>query len=427
MNVLIVGSGGREHALLWKLKQSPHISNIYVAPGNAGTASLGKNIPINADDIEGLVAFAKREKIGLTIVGPEKPLSLGIVDAFKKQKLAIFGPSSMAAEIETDKAFAKLLMRERNVPTADFRVFNKYEAALQYVETIPPVCVIKATGLAGGKGVILCNTRDEAKEAVHNLMKERVHGHAGNSVVIEAFLRGDEVSLHAITDGKAYVLFPQSQDHKRVGDGDTGSNTGGMGVIAPFPHMPPLKLNDLSKKVVDPILSGLRAKGRTFSGGCLYPGLMLTPEGPNVLEYNARFGDPETQVYMRLLKSDLFPLLYGAARGTLEGVEVAWHPGFAICVVLAGGGYPDIKEPAKGHLIRGLKDAEMIADVEIFHMSTRVSGNGVRDNGGRILGVTATGSSIESARRKAYQAVDLIQFEGKHFRTDIGLRKVVSF
>lgn len=422
INVLIVGGGGREHALAWKLKQSSLLGNLYVAPGNAGTADIAKNVPIAVHDIEELVGFAKRNQVGLTIVGPEKPLSLGIVDRFRKAKLPIFGPTSLATIIESDKASAKLLMRERKVSTADFRIFDQYNAAIKYVETIPPLCVIKATGLAGGKGVFICHSTEEAKEAVHKLMSEKVHGQAGNSVVIESFIKGSEASLHAITDGNTYILFPQSQDHKKVRDGDMGDNTGGMGVITPFPYMSPQELDYFAKQTVDPILAGLKERGRSFTG-CLYPGLMLTPEGHSVLEYNARFGDPEAQVYMRLMKSDILPLVLGSALGNLGGVKVSWHSGYAICVVLASRGYPEKTEPEKGHTIKGIKEARMIADVEIFHMGTRSSGNGIRTHGGRVLGVTATGNSIEEVRRKVYQAIDLIHFDGMHYRHDIGARK----
>ena len=418
MDVLIVGSGGREHALAWKLAQSPRIGKLYVAPGNGGTRTVGENVPIAADDIPTLVNFARERSIGLTVVGPENPLALGIVDAFHNAGLKIFGPTKSVAQVESSKAFSKQLMREAGIPTAGFQVFTKYEDALAYVRKQGAPIVVKASGLALGKGVYVCNTIEEAESALKEIMIDHAHKDAGAEVVVEEFLDGEEISIHILSDGKDFLMFPASQDHKRIGEGDTGRNSAGMGTIAPVLDMNNPVMEEIRKAVIRPALDALASRGVPFSG-LLYPGLKMTSKGPKVLEFNARFGDPETQVYMRLMKTDLLDVLEASTDGRLAGTNIEWNSGFAVNIVLASGGYPDAYK--KGCPITGTDEAEKVPGVVVFHAGTVFDGE-LKTSGGRVLGVSAVGDTLKGALEKAYTACDLINFEGKYFRRDIGAR-----
>lgn len=417
-NVLIIGSGGREHALAWKLAQSPRIGKLFVAPGNGGTRQVAENILIDTNDIDGLIKFAKKNEIGLTVVGPDDPLALGIVDAFRAHGLKIFGPTRAAAEIESSKAFAKNLMNEANIPTAIFKIFSEYNKALLYVREHGAPIVIKASGLALGKGVYVCKTLAQAEAALAEIMVDNVHKEAGSEVVIEEFLDGQEISIHAFCDGKTFVLLPPAQDHKPVLDNDEGKNTGGMGTIAPVSWVNADTLKIVGEQVVRPTLEALIKCGRPFSG-LLYPGLKLTSTGLKVLEFNARFGDPETQSYMRLLKTDLLDILEACVDGTLAELAIEWHSGFAVCVVVASGGYPD--EYKKGVPIRGAAEAERVSNVVIFHAGTSFE-NELKTSGGRVFGVSATGDTLRDALDNAYEATRLIQFDGMQYRHDIGAK-----
>ncbi len=419
MDVLIVGGGGREHALAWKLKQSHRVGKLYIAPGNGGTRSLGENVPIAASDIEGLAKFAEEKNVGFTVVGPDDSLALGIVDLFQSRRLRIFGPSKAAAQIEASKTFAKMLMQENKIPTAEFRVFTAYAPALAYAHMHGVPIVIKASGLALGKGAYVCRTMEEAETALREIMIDRVYKDAGNEVVIEDFLDGPEISMHALTDGLSFLVFPPAQDHKPAHDGDTGKNTGGMGVIAPVPWVTPDLSRTVEYSIVRPTLDGMNARGASFSG-LLYPGLKLTSDGLKVLEFNARFGDPETQVYMRLLKSDLLDLLEACVDHDLANLtaSVEWYRGFAANIVLASGGYPDAYQ--KGFPIDGIAEAEEVPGVKVFHAGTKEDGGRLVTAGGRVLGVSAVGASLKETLDRAYQAIDRIHFEGMQFRHDIG-------
>lgn len=419
MDLLVVGSGGREHALAWKLKQSPRVEKVYIAPGNGGTSSVGENVQIVVTDFEGLAKFAEEKKIGLTVVGPDDPLALGIVDFFQARGLRVWGPSKAAAQIEASKAFSKQLMAEAGIPTAEFKIFKEHAAALAYVQERGAPIVVKASGLALGKGVYICRTLPEAEQALKEIMLDKLFKDAGNEVVIEEFLDGQEISIHALCDGKDFVMFPTSQDHKPVFDGDKGPNTGGMGTIAPLPWVSNDILRSIETNVVRPTLEALSKKGAPFAG-LLYPGLKMTSQGPKVLEFNARFGDPETQVYMRLLKSDLLDLLEASVDGALASQKPQWEQGFAANIVLASGGYPG--EYKKGLPITGIEEAEKIDGVVVFHAGTKQQGDTLLTNGGRVLGVSAIGTTLKDALDRAYQAADRIQFEGKYMRRDIGAK-----
>ena len=416
MDVLIVGGGGREHALAWKLSTSPRIGKLYVAPGNGGTRTVGENVPIAADDIPTLVNFAKEHSIGLTVVGPDNSLALGIVDAFQSTGLRIFGPSKSAAQIESSKAFSKKLMHESGIPTAEFQIFSKYEEALAYVHKRGAPIVVKASGLALGKGVYVCETVGEAEKALKEIMIAHAHKDAGAEVVVEDFLDGEEISVHALSDGKEYLMFPASRDYKRIGEGDTGKNTGGMGTIAPVLGADDPMMGEIQKTLVGPALENLASQGMPFSG-LLYPGLKMTSKGPKVLEFNARFGDPETQVYMRLMKTDLLDILEACADGKLAGKRVEWNAGFAVNIILASEGYPDAYK--KGFPITGIDEAEKVPGVVVFHAGTSYD-SALKTSGGRVLGVSAVGGTLQIALERAYAAADSIQFEGKYFRRDIG-------
>jgi phosphoribosylamine---glycine ligase len=420
--ILIVGGGGREHALAWKIAQSPKLGRLYIAPGNGGTREIAENIPIQATDIDGLLAFAEKNAIDLTVVGPDDPLALGIVDAFQARGFKVFGPTKAAAQIEVSKAFAKRLMDSCRIPTASFEVFSRYEETREYVQTHSLPIVIKASGLALGKGAYVCQTLDEAENALREIMVDRVHKDAGNEVVIEEFLAGQEISIHVFSDGKDFVLFPAAQDHKPVLEGDRGKNTGGMGTIAPVPWVNAEVMQVAKERIVLPTLQALTEEGHPFMG-LLYPGLKITTAGPKVLEFNARFGDPETQSYMRLLKSDLLDILEACADGKLPEVPVEWHAGYACCIVLASGGYPDTY--LKGFPIRGIDDAQKLPGVVIFHAGTNFT-NQLLTSGGRVLGVTAVGRTLREALDAAYEAISYIHFESMYFRRDIG-KKALQF
>lgn len=400
-NVLIIGSGGREHALAWKVAQSPRLGKLFVAPGTAGTALIAENVPIAATGIEALAHFAKDNNIQMTIVGPDDPLAAGVVDVFHSNGLRIFGPTKAAAEIEWSKGFAKDLMHEAGIPTATSRLFQDKGAATAYAVEIGLPHVIKANGLALGKGVFVCRTLEESQAALRELPR--------GDIIVETFLEGEEISLHAFCDGKHFSLFPASRDHKALGEGNTGKNTGGVGAIAPVAS----PVNDIVRKTLDV----LTKKGRGFMG-CLYPGLMMTSHGPMVLEYNARFGDPEAQVYMRLLKTDFLDIVDACIDGTLNRIAIQWNSGYAACIVLVSGGYPDVYKI--GFPISGIEDAEKIQDVMVFHAGTkRVSGE-LRTAGGRVLGVSAIGATPDETLQHAYEGVAKIHFQGMYFRKDIG-------
>ncbi|MGC9599397.1 MAG: phosphoribosylamine--glycine ligase [Minisyncoccia bacterium] len=419
MNVFLIGSGGREHALAWKLAQSPRLGKLFIAPGNGGTARLGENVAIKADDIPALIAFAKKSVVDLVVVGPDDPLALGIVDQFQKEGFLIFGPTKAAAQIEASKAFAKQLMQDEYIPTAAFRIFTDYDEASRYLASQSVPIVVKASGLALGKGAIVCKTMDEARAALKNIMIDRAFGDAGDEVVIEEFLEGQEISIHAFSDGVARAVMPTAQDHKPVGEGDTGPNTGGMGTIAPVPWVTDELQNQIAQTILDPTLRAMKKKGCTFSG-CLYPGLKITPEGPKVLEFNARFGDPETQSLMRLLKTDLLEILEACASGKLNGVSIEWNSCYAACIVMASGGYPGVYK--KGFPITGIREAEKLEGVIVFHAGTKLADGGLVTSGGRVLGVSALGPTLAEALRKAYVGAEKIKFEGMYYRKDIGAK-----
>ena len=415
MDVLIVGGGGREHALAWKLKQSPRIGKLYVAPGNGGTEALGcKNVAISVTDINALANFASENNIGLTVVGPEEPLALGIVDLFKARDLRIFGPTKAAAQIESSKAFGKQLMKEANIPTAEHEVCSDFNQAISVVRRYTLPVVVKADGFAGGKGVYICKNFEEAEAALHTLFD--VPGDVEHTVLIEQFLDGSELSIHAITDGTSFLMFPPSQDHKRALDGDLGKNTGGTGAICPVPWMPQGTPSFVEHRVIRAAFDAIRNYGIYFTG-MLYPGILMTLNGPKVLEFNARFGDPECQVYMRLMKTDLLDLLEACVDGSIADRRIDWKYGYAISVVLASLGYPDAYKT--GFKIEGIREAEIITEVVVFHGSTINDGE-LKTTGGRVLSVTAVGPTLKDAIDRAYEAVGKITFEGMQYRRDIG-------
>jgi phosphoribosylamine---glycine ligase len=418
VKILIIGSGGREHALAWKLKQSPVVERIFCAPGNAGTALLGENVPIGATDLAALARFAKQNAIGLTIVGPDDPLALGLVDLFVAQGLRIFGPNKTAAKLESSKIFAKELMRRKNIPTAQASSFTDSHEAMAYCEELPYPIVIKADGLAFGKGVIIAPDEPTAFQAIDGMMNQRRFGEAGRRIVIEEFLGGSECSLHALVAGDRYCLLETARDHKRAFDGDEGPNTGGMGAFSPADNWNSALRAQLDRKIMDPLLEGLREEGISFRG-LLFPGLMIKGTSPRVLEFNCRFGDPETQAILPRMKSDLLPLLSAVADGELDDCDIEWDERPSVTVVMASAGYPGKYEIGKW--ISGLDKAARLSDVQVFHAGTRGVNNEVVTAGGRVLAITALGSSLEAARTRAYEAVSRIDFEGCHYRRDIGL------
>lgn len=419
MQVLVIGGGGREHTLVWKLAQSKKVTKLYAAPGNPGMKDLAECVDLDIADLDGLADWAEKHAIDLTVVGPEAPLVAGIVDVFKARGLTIFGPSAKAAEIEGSKIFSKELMEKYGVPTAFFKVCDNLADARAFVEEKGAPIVIKADGLAAGKGVVVAMTKDEALAALDEMMGAHKFGSAGNRVVIEEFMEGEEASLLAFTDGKTIVPMLAAQDHKRVNDGDQGPNTGGMGAYCPAPVMTDALKEKTVKEVLRPIVDALAKEGRPYSG-CLYAGLMIKGDSVKVVEFNARFGDPETQVVLPLLKSELAEIMVACANGTLTPDLVEWSDKAAVCVVMASGGYPASYK--KGIPITGLKAANAMDDVVVFHAGTREEDGKILTNGGRVLGVTAVADDIPSAQQKAYDAVDKIHFDGAHYRQDIAWR-----
>ena len=423
MKVLVIGRGGREHAIVWKLSQSPRVTKVYCAPGNAGTAIDGENVALDITEFDKLIKFAKKESIGLTVVGPEEPLTQGIVDAFQKEGLRIFGPNRSAARIDGSKVFAKQLMRHADVPTAEFKIFDHPEPAKYWVDTREYPVVVKADGLAAGKGVIVCANGEEAKKAIDRVMiNEEFGGKAGRQIVIEKRLEGEELSALALVSGRAILPLPGSQDHTAAFDGDKGPNTGGMGAYCPATKATPELMAKIESEVFVPVVHGMKRARYPFSG-LMYAGVMLTNQGPRVLEFNARFGDPETQPLMIRLKSDLLDLLEAVVDeklGELTEEQVVWDPRPAVCVVMAAGGYPGKIETGKP--IAGLEEAAKMTDVKVFHGGTKREDNRVVTDGGRVLGVTALGDTLADAKKRAYEAVAKISFKGAHYRTDIGDR-----
>jgi phosphoribosylamine--glycine ligase len=418
MKILVVGSGGREHALAWKLKQSSGVERIFCAPGNAGTAEIGENVAISATDFGALIRFAKENRIDLTVIGPDDPLAAGIVDYFAAEKLRAFGPTKSAARIEASKIFAKELMRAQKIPTAEARTFSGSSEALHYCEQLKFPVVLKADGLALGKGVIVAADSAEARSAIHEMMNQGRFGDAGRRIVIEEFLRGTECSLHALVDGNSYCLLESARDHKRALDGDQGPNTGGMGVFSPANNWNKELQSQFETEIMKPLLRGLLQQGITFRG-LLYPGLIITGNGARVLEFNCRFGDPETQALLPRMKSDLLPLLEATIDGNLSKCAIEWDKRAAVTVVLASGGYPDKYETGK--TISGLGDAAKLEDVHVFHAGTKRADGNVKTAGGRVLAITALGTTLQAARVRAYEAVSCIHFENCHYRRDIAL------
>ena len=421
MKILVIGSGGREHAIVRALKKSPRATDIYVLPGNGGISADAVCVPGSATDVAGAVDFAREIGADFAVVTPDDPLCLGMADALEHIGVPVFGPSKAAAQIEGSKVFAKGLMRKYGIPTAACEVFDDFEAALAYVDAAPLPIVVKADGLALGKGVTVAQTREEARSAVRAAMCERVFGESGARLVIEEYLEGPEVSVLSFTDGHTLVPMVSSMDHKRALDGDLGPNTGGMGTVAPNPWYTPEIAAECMERIFLPTMRAMNAEGRTFRG-CLYFGLMLTKDGPKVIEYNCRFGDPETQVVLPLLDTDLLEIMEATAAGRLAEVDIRWKPGSACCVILASGGYP--KAYKKGLPISGLEENGQLPGepVEVFHAGTKLESGRYYTNGGRVLGVTATASSLEEAVSRAYAAADRISFEGLHRRGDIGAR-----
>lgn len=419
MKILVIGGGGREHTLVWKLSKDRCKPEVFCAPGNAGTDLLAKNVPIAAEDVRGLVAWARRNKPDLTVVGPEAPLCAGVVDRFNAAGFRIFGPSKAAARLEGSKAFAKDVMDAGGVPTAMSATFTNIEKALAYVRSVGTPIVVKADGLAAGKGVTVCSTIEDAEHALLEAMKKKAFGDAGKRVVIEEFLEGEEASILALVDGKHVVMLSSAQDHKRVGDNDTGPNTGGMGAYSPAPVVTDKMWPFIREQVFGRTLAELRKRKIQYKG-VLYAGLMIGPKGPKVLEFNCRFGDPETQVILPRMKSDLVPVLEACIDGTLKESLIKWKPEAALCVVMASGGYPGTYK--KGKVITGLRQAASLKDAFVFHSGTSVVNGRTVTAGGRVAGVTALGKSISQAVAQAYRAVQRIEFEGAHYRRDIGAR-----
>ena len=417
MKILVVGGGGREHALVWKIAQSPLVKKIYCAPGNPGIARHAECVPLRPDDLLGIMQFVREKSIDLTVVGPEDPLTMGITDELTGKGFKVFGPTRGGAELEGSKVFCKELMHKHAIPTADFRVFEDAHDAHDYLDNVGAPVVVKADGLAKGKGVIVCKSVEEAHDAVRRIMEEKIFGQAGDRVVIEECLRGEEASILAVTDGRTIMAMEPAQDHKPVFDGDRGPNTGGMGAYSPVPKITPALRAEVETKVFVPTVHALRMDRRKFRG-VLYAGLMITSAGLQVLEFNVRWGDPEAQPLVMRMKSDIVPLLMAAAEGTLDQAQLQGDPRAAVCVVMASGGYPGAYE--KGKPIEGLDKAAALDDVMVFHAGTAESGGRIVNSGGRVLGVTALGSGIAEARNRAYEAVELIRWQGAQYRKDIG-------
>lgn len=424
MKLLVIGSGGREHALVWKLAQSSHVTALWCAPGNGGIAeerlaindALAECVAIGAEDLPGLLAFAQEKKPDLTVVGPDNPLAMGIVDLFQQHGLRIWGPNRQAAQFESSKVFAQSFMEKHGIPTAKAGTFTDPQAASRFAASLGGRCAVKADGLALGKGVLICRDMAQADAAIAEVLVKKAFGAAGQRTVIQELLEGTEISLHALCDGSSAKLFPTSQDHKRALDGGQGPNTGGMGTYSPTPFLTDVHLGLAYNAILAPWLKGCAAEGIDYRG-LLYPGLMLTRDGPKVLEFNARFGDPETQVYLPRLENDLAELLEASVNGTLGPMRLSWKPVTAVCVVMASGGYPGAY--AKGKPITGLAESAQLPNTKVFHAGTQRHGDTVVTSGGRVLGVTAWAEDLAGARTAAYAAVERIRFEGAHYRRDI--------
>jgi phosphoribosylamine---glycine ligase len=425
MNVLVIGAGGREHALAWKLKQSPRVARLFCAPGNPGIASVAECVPIAVDDLDGLYQFARTQKIDLTVVGPEQPLVKGIVDLFEAGGLAIFGPSKAAAALEGSKVFAKHFMKRNGIPTAAYETFDRAheDEAQAYILTHPLPVVLKADGLAAGKGAVVCHSTGEALEVVEQFFGANTLGDAGSSIVVEEFMAGEEASVFAFTDGTGYQLLEPAQDHKQILDGDMGKNTGGMGAYAPAPAATPALMGRIRKEIIEPTLEGMRNEGRPYRG-CLYAGIMITPAGPKVVEFNCRLGDPETQVVLPLIDGDLAEILHACATRKAQSLFLRSHNAAAVCVVIASGGYPDKYESGKP--IHGLERIVPEDGVVVFHAGTKTDGAEIVTAGGRVLGVTAVGygHELQETITAAYTAVKKITFDGAYYRSDIGAKGV---
>lgn len=420
MKILVIGGGGREHTIVWKLSKSPKVSKIYCAPGNGGIAELAECVPIKATDIESVVNFAKEKAVDLVVVAPDDPLVAGMVDALEDAGIRAFGPRANAAAIEGSKVFSKDLMKKYNIPTAGYEVFTDPESAIKYIEKGSFPTVIKAEGLALGKGVIIAKDIDEARAAIHEIMEEKVFGASGNRVVIEEFLTGPEVSVLAFCDGKTVVPMVSAQDHKRAFDNDEGLNTGGMGTFSPSRLYDAAKAEECMKNIFLPTVKAMQAEGRPFKG-VLYFGLMMTAAGVRVIEYNARFGDPETQVVLPRLKTDLVDIIEAVIDGRLDEIEIEWEDNAAVCVVLASGGYP--VKYATGYEISGLDEIAKYDDLTVFHAGTKRDGDKLVTAGGRVLGITAVAENLDAAIRRAYEGVEMVSFKDCHFRHDIGIKK----
>ncbi len=416
MNVLLVGNGGREHAIAWKLAQSKQINKLFIAPGNPGTAKCGENIDIKADDYDKLISFARDNKIGLAVVGPEDPLAAGIVDRFEKAGMKAFGPSGAAAQLEADKAFAKQIMKANAIPTAESRTFDNFHDAKAYIASRDEAVVVKAAGLAKGKGVFVCDEPAQGIIAAEKIMCDKIFGNAGEKIIVEDKLLGQEASILAFVDGRNIYVLESSQDHKPIGDGDTGPNTGGMGAYSPAPIVTEKIMSQIIREILVPIVDGMNKNGTPYRG-ILYAGIMITQGGPRVLEFNVRFGDPETQPILARLKSDLLEAMLATCDGRLDKITLEWDSQAAVCVIMASGGYPDDYE--KGKIITGLEDVEKIQNVIVFHAGTAEKNGKIVTAGGRVLGVTALGNDIGEARKKAYSAVEKIKFEKAYYRKDI--------
>jgi len=419
MKVLIIGSGGREHVLAWKISQSPLVDKIFCAPGNGGISGIAECVNISVNDIASLVKFAKEQEIGLTVVGPEAPLVLGVVDAFEAEGLKVFGPSKDAAQLEGSKVFSKEFMYENNIPTAPFETFTDILEAKEFISQIELPLVIKADGLAAGKGVIICQTLDEANKALDQIMTEKVFDDAGDNVVIEACLKGEEVSILAISDGNDFVILDSSQDHKRIFDDDLGPNTGGMGAYSPAPVLNPSLKRMVENQIIGPTIRGMADSGIPFKG-VLYAGLMITEDGPMVLEYNVRLGDPEAQAVIPRMKNDIVEVMLASCDGKLRDYNLDWDKRACVCVVLSSGGYPGKYE--KGLEIKGLKEANACKDTIVFHAGTKQETDKIVTSGGRVLGVTSLGNGIDEAIKNTYVAVEKVQFDHCFFRRDIGAK-----
>jgi phosphoribosylamine---glycine ligase len=418
MKILVIGSGGREHAICWKLAKSPLVDKLYAAPGNAGIFRHAELVNIRVDDIDNLLRFAKEKSIDLSVVGPEVPLALGIVDRFEAERLKIFGPTKLAAEIEASKAYAKQFMRKYHIPTASYMVFDDMKEAIRFAKGSSYPLVIKADGLAAGKGVSIVKNHEGAEKTIKDMMQKRQFGAAGAKIVMEDFLVGEEASVFAFTDGKSVLPLIPSQDHKRVGDGDTGPNTGGMGAYAPVPFVSEKMQKDILDLVLEPTVAGMAEERRPFRG-LLYAGMMITDKGPKVIEFNCRFGDPETQALLPLLKTDLAVILQAVVNGTLADEVLEWEDAYAACVIQASGGYPG--EYESGKEIHGLKEVKD-SDALVFHSGTKFEARRYLTNGGRVLGIVGVDEHLESAVARAYETNDKIRFEGKQFRSDIGYK-----